>query len=1384
MRADTYQILLILAGLLVTALLSIFLFREINPEYRLYQDHYLALEDFRSTYTHQPPPPFKIGVKQIVIEQEDRGPAIIDRCTSCHVALQVPDFSPTKIAYDLNGNILRDPDGHPLLVANENYVWDRLEQKITELRDEKVNEQLTSEGKTNEVQTRLREADRYESLKTATVGESIYDVRKVLQMHPLIGKETRPFEFHSMDEYGCTSCHSGNGRGLTTSKAHGPVFDEQYETEFRGVVPKFTEPDPDNDPLFARMFNAKPGHDLLFQTTPILIGSLIQSKCIQCHQTTAMQLEQTHLSVSEIDERQQKKWNILQDAYENEIQTLLSILNLKEKLVIEGYKGTIEELKQKTTDYTLSPQELTQASSQLNYLEKSAGNHPDEQIAKNKILERLNQDLIQLLGSWSLAKSLQEVYDQQGEKGIDPFLTQHLSNPQATGSLFIKRERLRNDLQRHVLEESFKTAVTDQKTLSSLETDVDALTRNFQRGKEQYFTQACYACHRIAGLARGGVGPELTRIGESYPWYIKESIIWPQADLKNSTMPNMRLDHQEVEDLMTFLLGQRGNTQAISQTSYQSALRAWEGGRKQPWEQPISPAQIYDVRNSMIIFAVEGCASCHRLEGYESNVGFKGEKENASFNQLYEQRQWFRQLFPEVIRFSQYEEPLSGSEIVKRIEQQTEKIDEQIVGDVRKNGILEEINEKHPEVLESLYSNFRYAFRAKDHAYRTRLKHTQDEEEKKQIRLEHQAWKDRVDRVFMMYIQEYGLGRLIGPHLNWSGIYRSDQWLMEHFYNPSGHVPRSIMPVFPFDHTKFYALTYMLDVLSIRNRKRTRQIWEHRGFSPQEAYQIHCAQCHGQNLEGTGPISEWIYPIPKNLRNADFLRHLTKERAIFSIIHGVKGTPMPPWGEVGKDKPVEIREAIESQSVLTEAEIKSLVDWIFASLPGGEVLREPIDVLKWNYQPEDVLEELLQEGGSLKPLPEKEQIKKEELLPERPLPQENVPEPADESVFSYFPTTEVYYAAIRPELYPKPSPEGAIKIDQVEDVFDKTPNPPDSSDPFNYFIKKKFYTPYNLQEGQKFFLLNCAVCHGNEGDGSGSRATVMQEAKPRMLTNLDWIRTRDDLRLLRSIKYGVPGTSMVAWGDQTNSLQRLQLVMFIRTLNREQDRRDKLLRLLYEVYETAVLLVEKARADESRLIQQMQEQQTTLINRQAQLEALVAEGKLSNERAIKNYQEHLQLTQNIHQLQKKDTQFVELIQEIRREKELYQNLGLSLISKDLNEELLENYLKWIELNKDRYSIENGQLALHMNEEQEKRMRQLQTKLVHTLNEKIEQLQAQQKILQGKFSTAQRNEELTTNRADLLAYQKLKASVISTIEEAIRSIEKQHKLIKLLKQVKE
>ena len=272
MRSEWYQYTLIGSGIVATVLFGSFWMRELYPEYKIYQKDYVALEKFRTTYSSEPLPPFQEGIKQIIFESKDNGPAIVERCVSCHVALDIPDFSPTKLEKDANGKLAVDAQGKPVHVENEEYIWKKLDEKIADLR----------KNKNNAADAAL--ADKYEALKTANVGEYVYDVTKVLRMHPLIGKETRPFEFHPLNEYGCVSCHNGNGQGLTTDKAHGPVFDDQYDSEFEGPEPVFTEADVLNDPLFAREFNHKPGPSLIFQTTPIFTGALVQAKCMMCHQ--------------------------------------------------------------------------------------------------------------------------------------------------------------------------------------------------------------------------------------------------------------------------------------------------------------------------------------------------------------------------------------------------------------------------------------------------------------------------------------------------------------------------------------------------------------------------------------------------------------------------------------------------------------------------------------------------------------------------------------------------------------------------------------------------------------------------------------------------------------------------------------------------------------------------------------------------------------------------------------------------------------------------------------------------------------------------------------------------------------------------------------------
>lgn len=1335
-RSDNYQYSLIALGVIATAFFGVFFYREIFPEYKIYQEDYIALEKFRSTYTHEEPPAFNIGVKQILIEPSDKGNAIVDRCISCHVAVQFPHFSETKVAFDINGQMLVDDRGRPVLIPNEDYIWGKLDKEILALEDGAVNSQLVSEGRSSEVAVRKKEAEKLKALKIANVGEHTYDVTKVLAMHPLMGKETRAFEYHPIEEYGCTSCHSGNGRGLTTAKAHGPVFDDQYEQEFMGHVPIFTESDDDNDPRFAKMFNGRPGAELLFQTEPILIGPLIQAKCAICHTTSKQAIESVVDIANRVTEKKLKQQELVRESFDRDRRALIALYDLSAELNKVGSKELIAKLKEKANDFSLVPEERKQAAAQLAFISSP---FPLEKIQKVKEL---------LIGSPDIANSLfaslvPNESDADKEKAIDEYLSKHQADKGATGTLFAKfvAMELEKNVEQHIkdIEQSFAQAVSDDKAIGAIASEIDLLTYNYSRGQRLFVSQGCFACHRIAGYTRGGVGPELTYAGQSDPWFIKQSIVWPQADLATSTMPNFGLDHEEIQDLMTFLLGQEGQEiKTSSEVNYKSVIQEWEAGRKLPWEKPISPLQMKDVDYGMKVFATEGCASCHRLEGYQANVGFAVEKDKkASFDEIYAQKEWFRKLFPEQIM---------GSQIVEVVDANFKQIDERIVDGVRSNTILEEIEKTHPKLLESFYTPFKFAKRVKNHHYKELIAKESDESKKQTLKQEQKAWHDRIERLMLIYAQEYGVGRFICPKPNWSGIFRTDEWLMEHFKNPSSHTPKSLMPVFPFDDTKFYALTYMLDVIGMRNRGSLRAIWKNNGFNPALAFELLCAQCHGDFLQGNGPVGPWIYPIPKNLRSGEFLRNLTKEQVIASITHGVKGTPMPPWGEIAKDKPIKD----DGGPMLTKQEIAKLADWIFSSLPGSNIIRGSQDVPKWHYNPEDVLKELEDEGGI-------DQLKEgvDKDLPKDPLLSINL-------------RNSHLIASLEPVF--TGSKENAAQVSDIFDVYkDK------DGEKSLYRIKKKFYTKENLQQARQFFELNCAVCHGKEADGTGMRAGTMIEAKPRMLTNLDWIKTHDDLRLLRSIKYGVAGTSMTPWGDLTSSLQRIQLVMFIRTLSENRFMQDSLMQSLYSAFDTADLTIEHARAEAyAKLIEERAKYQQVRNTRDA-LYSGVNTNSNTSKQIMALYETEQKLLTDLKKSEGIDALFVDLKLQVKQEKELYMQAGHKLLQQG-NDKDIANYNSLISKLNDRFKLVDGAISYNFSPENETAIETEGTALLKAIDAKIDELKEQKKQFENLKNQEADPLRLRDLNSKLQAISNLKNTMITALTNGRRIREKEQKTI--------
>ena len=98
MRSETvYQWLVIGLSIVAALLLGVFTYIEIFPQYKSFQNKYLELEEFKAKKNKTKLPPFKKGVKQIVLVPDDNGPETIDRCISCHLALKLKHFSPLII---------------------------------------------------------------------------------------------------------------------------------------------------------------------------------------------------------------------------------------------------------------------------------------------------------------------------------------------------------------------------------------------------------------------------------------------------------------------------------------------------------------------------------------------------------------------------------------------------------------------------------------------------------------------------------------------------------------------------------------------------------------------------------------------------------------------------------------------------------------------------------------------------------------------------------------------------------------------------------------------------------------------------------------------------------------------------------------------------------------------------------------------------------------------------------------------------------------------------------------------------------------------------------------------------------------------------------------
>ncbi|MEB3246150.1 MAG: cbb3-type cytochrome c oxidase subunit II [Vampirovibrionales bacterium] len=160
-----------------------------------------------------------------------------------------------------------------------------------------------------------------------------------------------------------------------------------------------------------------------------------------------------------------------------------------------------------------------------------------------------------------------------------------------------------------------------------------------------------------------------------------------------------------------------------------------------------------------------------------------------------------------------------------------------------------------------------------------------------------------------------------GPDLSNIGGKYADAWHVAHHRDPRKVKPGSIMP--SFNHLSDEDMTDLVAYLQTlgRNRKLPRwiappqEIRDHYALIAEKVdvnssaaanagrgiFMQNCAQCHGVNAQGNGPVSATMQSKPANLTR-NYFKAYSDDMLYYRIAHGVPGSRMPRWAKSLSDE--------------------------------------------------------------------------------------------------------------------------------------------------------------------------------------------------------------------------------------------------------------------------------------------------------------------------------------------------------------------------------------------------------------------------------------------------------------------------------------------------
>lgn len=302
---------------------------------------------------------------------------------------------------------------------------------------------------------------------------------------------------------------------------------------------------------------------------------------------------------------------------------------------------------------------------------------------------------------------------------------------------------------------------------------------------------------------------------------------------------------------------------------------------------------------------------------------------------------------------------------------------------------------------------------------------------------------------------------------------------------------------------------------------------------PDALYHNYCSVCHGDRGDGRSRARNSLVPPPRDFTTAG---ELTREAMVTIITHGKPGTAMVGW-----------------KTQLSAAEIEGVTDYIRRTfmivaldpkLQKGKTIYAQNCIACHGAQGQG---SNLPIGGSVPPRDLASPQARAELSRERMVSSVTVGRPGTamagfggrlpaqdiEAVVDY-----VRAAIMVPQTDISGTNAHAGRATAAESKSTKTSSGADMKQPMPNALTG------NPVVGERFYLANCATCHGAKGDGKGPRAYFINP-KPRNFIDPSFTTTFNRPAIYAATSMGRLGTEMPAWSKVLNEQEIANVSEFV-----------------------------------------------------------------------------------------------------------------------------------------------------------------------------------------------------------------------------------------------